>query len=103
VVKVAAGPAEVEQLTQVLSRLSGDAELRELLGASGKAYVRREHDLERVAEAYTAALEEAAGLELVRTDVLREVSSAASEVGLEPSSPELSDVGRAVSEVGLGD
>ena len=103
VAKVAAGPTEVEELTQVLSGLSGDAELRERLGGSGEAYVRREHDLGRVAEAYAAALEESAGRELVRGEVLGEVSRAASEVGLEPSSPELSDVGRAVSEVGLGD
>jgi glycosyltransferase involved in cell wall biosynthesis len=103
VAKVAAGPTEVEELTQVLSGLSGDAELRERLGGSGEAYVRREHDLGRVAEAYAAALEESAGRELVRGEVLGEVSRAASDVGLEPSSPELSDVGRAVSEVGLGD
>jgi glycosyltransferase involved in cell wall biosynthesis len=101
--KVAVGPAEVEELTELLSRLCGDTELRKRLGASGEAFVRREHNLERVAEAYAAALEEAAGLELVRNDVLSDVSRAASDVGLEPSSPELSDVGRSVSEVGLGD
>jgi glycosyltransferase involved in cell wall biosynthesis len=101
--KVAVGPAEVEELTELLSRLCGDTELRKRLGASGEAFVRREHNLERVAEAYEAALEEAAGLELVRNDVLSDVSRAASDVGLEPSSPELSDVGRSVSEVGLGD
>jgi glycosyltransferase involved in cell wall biosynthesis len=103
VAKVAVGPSEVEELTQVLSRLSGDAHVRESLGASGEAYVRREHDLDRVAEAYAAALEEAAGRELVRDDVLGQVSRAASDVGLKASSPELSDVGKALSEVGLGD
>jgi glycosyltransferase involved in cell wall biosynthesis len=103
VAKVAAGPTEVDELTQVLSRLSSDAELRGRLGASGEAYVRREHDLDQVAEAYAAALEEAAGRELVRDDVLDQVSRAASAVGLEASSTELSDVGKALSEVGLGD
>ena len=103
VAKIAAGPTEVEELTQVLSRLSGDRELRERLGAAGEEYVRSKHDLGRVAEAYAAALEEAAGLELVRDDVLAEVSRAASDVGLNASSPELARVGKALSEVGLDD
>jgi glycosyltransferase involved in cell wall biosynthesis len=103
VAKVPAGPTEVEELTQVLSRVTGDREVRERLGAGGEEYVRREHDLGRVAEAYAAALEEATGLELVRNEVLAEVSRAASDVGLSASSPELARVGKALSEVGLDD
>jgi glycosyltransferase involved in cell wall biosynthesis len=103
VAKVAAGPTEIEELTAVLLRLADDRGLRERLGASGEAYVRKEHRLERVAEAYVAALEESAGRELVRDAVLGEVSRAASDVGLDQSSPELRDVGKALSEVGLGD
>ena len=41
--------------------------------------------------------------ELVRKDVLGEVSRAASDVGLDSSNPELTDVAKALSEVGLGD
>ena len=103
VAKVGVGPNEVEELREVLLRLIGDTELRARLGAAAQRYVRREHDLERVGEAYTIALEDAAGLELVRTDVLDDVSRAASDVGLTSSSPELSEVGRALSEVGLRD
>jgi hypothetical protein len=61
------------------------------------------HDLERVADAYAAALEEAAGRDGVQAEVLTEVANAASEIGLEPTSPELKLVGEALSEVGLGD
>jgi glycosyltransferase involved in cell wall biosynthesis len=103
VAKVAAGPTEVEELTETLLHLGGDPELRQRLGASGEAHVRREHDLGKVAEAYTTALEESAGLELVRRDVLDQVSRAASDVGLTTSSPELARVGKALSEVGLDD
>jgi glycosyltransferase involved in cell wall biosynthesis len=103
VAKVATGPTEIEELTAVLLRLANDRGLRERLGASGEEFVRKEHRLERVAEAYVTALEESAGLELVRDEVLGEVSRAASDVGLDPSSPELRDVGKALSEVGLGD
>jgi glycosyltransferase involved in cell wall biosynthesis len=103
VAKVAVGPTEVEELTRALSRLSGDRDLREALGAGGEAYVRSKHDLGRVAEAYTAALEESAGMELVRSDVLSEVSRAASDVGIDAASPELAHVGKALSEVGLDD
>jgi glycosyltransferase involved in cell wall biosynthesis len=103
VAKVAVGPTEVEELTETLLRLGAELELRERLGASGEAYVRREHELGRVAEAYTTALEESAGLELVRRDVLDQVSRAASDVGLTASSPELARVGEALSEVGLDD
>jgi glycosyltransferase involved in cell wall biosynthesis len=103
VAKVAAGPSEVEELTESLLRLGADPQLRERLGASGETHVRREHDLGRVAEAYTTALEESAGLELVRRDVLDQVSRAASDVGLTASSPELARVGKALSEVGLDD
>ena len=102
VAKVAVGPNEVDQLAQTLSSLCTDAKLRDGLGAAGEAYARREHDLGRIADAYVAALEEAAGLELVRKDVLGEVSRAASDVGLDASSPELTDVAKALSEVGLG-
>jgi glycosyltransferase involved in cell wall biosynthesis len=103
VAKIPAGPEEVDVLTATLARLCRDAGLREELGSAGRAYVRRVHDLERVADAYAAALEEAAGRDGVQAEVLTEVASAASEIGLEPTSPELKPVGEALSEVGLGD
>jgi glycosyltransferase involved in cell wall biosynthesis len=103
VLKVPVGQEEVAILTERLTRLCRDAGLRDELGAAGEAYVRREHDLERVAEAYACALEEAAGRELVRAEVVGSVAKAAAEVGLEATSPELARVGEALSEVGLGD
>jgi glycosyltransferase involved in cell wall biosynthesis len=101
--KVPVAPNEVEILTARLTRLCLDSSLREGLGAAGEAFVRREHDLERVAEAYLCALEEAAGRGLVQAEVVGEVAKAAAEVGLEATSPELAQVGEALSEVGLGD
>jgi glycosyltransferase involved in cell wall biosynthesis len=101
--KIPVGPDEVDVLTGTIARLCRDAALRDELGDAGRAYVRREHDLERVADVYVAALEEAAGREAVQAEVLGEVAHAASEVGLEATSPELEPVGKALSEVELGD
>jgi glycosyltransferase involved in cell wall biosynthesis len=101
--KIPVGPDEVELLTETLTRLCRHTRLREELGAAGEAFVRREHDLERVAEAYVCALEEAAGRALVQAEVVGEVAKAAADVGLEAMSPELTRVGQALSEVGLGD
>jgi glycosyltransferase involved in cell wall biosynthesis len=84
--KVAPDDHEVESLTRALQRLP-DREM----GAAARAYVEREHDLGRVADAYAAALERAAGDATVRERVLREVAEAAADVGLEPEllAPEL--------------
>jgi glycosyltransferase involved in cell wall biosynthesis len=103
VAKVPVGRHEVDILTETLGRLSQDPDLRNEVGAAGKAFAQREHDLERVADAYVYALEEAAGRPQVQVAVLREVARAAADVGLEATSPELSRVGSALSEVGLGD
>ncbi len=48
-----------------------------------REYVRREHDLGRVAAAYVAALEEAAGGDAVTDGVLWRIAEAAAEVGIE--------------------
>ena len=45
-------------------------------------YVRREHDLDRCADLYAAALEDAAGRDAVADAVLGEVAQAAADVGL---------------------
>jgi glycosyltransferase involved in cell wall biosynthesis len=101
--KVPVGEREVENLATALLRLGRDDALRDQLGKAGQGYVRREHDLGRVVDAYVAAVEEGAGAELLRTAVLREVADAASDVGLGASGAELSRVSEALSEVGLGD
>jgi hypothetical protein len=83
--------------------LSGDAEARERIGAAGKDYVERDHDLDAVADAYVAALEEAAGGRAVREALVGEVAEAAAGIGLAADSPELGRAAAAAREVGLGD
>ncbi len=53
------------------------------LGAAARDYVRREHDLGFVADAYTAALEETAGGDAVSSDVLLRIAEAAAEIGFD--------------------
>jgi glycosyltransferase involved in cell wall biosynthesis len=57
------------------------AENEERLGRAARAYVEREHALPRVADAYVAALEVAAGGDAVDDDVLRAIAEAAAFVG----------------------
>jgi glycosyltransferase involved in cell wall biosynthesis len=101
--KIPVGLDEVEVLADTLALLCRDEGLRAELGAAGEAWIRRNHDLGRAADAYTAALEEAAGRELVRSEVLREVGTAASELGIHAWDPEAATLGKALSDVGLGD
>jgi hypothetical protein len=53
------------------------------LGAAARAYVEREHALPRVADAYAAALEAAAGADAVNDAVLWRIAEAAAEVGID--------------------
>jgi hypothetical protein len=76
-----------------------DRAVREEMSARARELTAGEHDLERSAELYAAALEEAAGGEAVREAVLREVSEAAAAVGLEPALDETGAVGSALGEV----
>ena len=99
--KVPVDEWEVDTLAAVLERMGEDRGLREAMGAAGRAYTEREHDLERVAEGYAAALEEAAGGAQVRERVLAEVAAAAAAAGLAADGPELADIGARLREVGL--
>jgi hypothetical protein len=101
--KIPPGADEVEILANALARLCRDAGLSAELGAAGEEWIRQNHDLERVAEAYATALEQTAGRELVRSEVLREVATAASEVGIHARDSEAAALGKALSDVGLGD
>jgi glycosyltransferase involved in cell wall biosynthesis len=49
-VKVPVVPATKETLVDVLARLAGDPEERRRVGAAGRAYVERVHDLEAIAD-----------------------------------------------------
>ena len=96
--KVPAAEGEVDTLTAALDLLASDEAVRSRMGEAAGALAEREHGVERVAELYAAALEEAAGLETVQAAVLRDVATAAAEVGLE----ETGELAQRLREVGLG-
>jgi hypothetical protein len=65
------------------------------MGEAARRYVRSEHDVERVAEQYTAALEQAAGSDAVEAKILLAVAGAAADTGVDPAAlaPELAGLG----------
>ncbi len=77
-----------------------DALVAALLDPPPASHVPEENRLGHVADLYAAALEQAAGGEIVRDAVLREVARAGAEVGLSEEVPEL---GSRLREVGLGE
>jgi glycosyltransferase involved in cell wall biosynthesis len=100
--KVPVDEFEVATLAATLELLAGDEGLRARMGAAALEYVRREHDLSRVADLYVAALEEVAGAPGVRDAVLRDVARAANEIGLTNDDPEIAEVAARAREVGIG-
>src|SRR5262249_57724105 len=84
VVRVAVDELEV---AMVEAAIVFGAEHADELGAAARSYVEREHSLERVADAYAAAIEVAAGGDAVDGAVLLRIAEAAAEVGhSDPSS-----------------
>jgi glycosyltransferase involved in cell wall biosynthesis len=67
------------------------------LGEAARAYVEREHSLDRVADDYAAALETAAGAGAVDDAVLYRIAEAAAEVGLDDAAA----LARAARESGI--
>ena len=57
------------------------------MGEAARAYVLAEHDLDRVAGEYVAALEQAAGAPAVEAKIARAVAEAAADTGVEPVAP----------------
>jgi glycosyltransferase involved in cell wall biosynthesis len=100
--KVDPGPEEVDSLEAALELLLTREDVRAEMGAAGAALADREHALERVADLYAAALEEAAGADAVNDAVLREVSTAAADVGISPDAAEAEEIARRLAEVELG-
>jgi glycosyltransferase involved in cell wall biosynthesis/4-amino-4-deoxy-L-arabinose transferase-like glycosyltransferase len=88
------GDEEVGALVAALERLA-EPGVASRLGDAALAHVRSEHGLERVAEQYVAALEEAAGGPAVEVKVLAAVAEAAAATGVEPAAlaPELARLG----------
>jgi glycosyltransferase involved in cell wall biosynthesis len=60
-VKIPVDERETEALVHALERLADDAEFRERMGKAAADWARREHDLDRAADLYVAALEESWG------------------------------------------
>jgi glycosyltransferase involved in cell wall biosynthesis len=99
--KVPVDDHEVDILAAVLERLMEDERLRTRMGASASAYARREHDLDRAADLYVAALEEAAGGSAVRDILFDEVARAAHAVSIGMNDPEVGEIAKRSRELGL--
>ena len=100
--KVPVGAGETEALYAALELLARDERARSAMSASALDLIGREHDLERTAELYAAALEQAVGGEAVADAVLHDVSRAAADVGIEAGSPEAAELAARLAEVELG-
>ncbi len=97
VIKVPVDEREEDTLAAALEALT-DPNVRATMGAAARELVEREHRLDRVAEAYAAALEELAGGAAVHQAVLHDVAQAAAEVGI----TDTTEVAARLKEVGLG-
>jgi len=99
--KIPVDEGETDALAAGLELLVAREDVRAEMSRAALELARREHDLERVADLYAAALEEAAGGPAVVDAVLREVSEAAAEVGIEPSTPQASELAARLVEADL--
>jgi glycosyltransferase involved in cell wall biosynthesis len=100
--KVPVGDGEAETLHAALELLARDEGVRSEMRRAALDLVRREHDLGRAADLYAAAIEQAAGGRAVSDAVLGDVAAAAADVGIEPGSPEASELAQRLAEVELG-
>ena len=100
--KVPVGPGEVETLSAFLGALASDEELRRTMGRAAAEYARQEHDLDRAADRYVAALEEAAGGPAVREELAEELARSAWEVGIDARNVQLGEIAASARELGVG-
>jgi glycosyltransferase involved in cell wall biosynthesis len=100
--KVPVDTNEVDVLTAALELLVEREDVRETMGRAAADLARRDHDLGRIADRYASALELAAGGQAVTDAVLREVSAAASDVGIGPDAAETGEIARRLADVELG-
>ena len=91
-------PVDEHEVPTIRAALGVAADHAATIGAAGREYVEREHDLGRVADAYVAALETAAGGDAVDDAVIMRVATAAAELGV----TDLSQVAERLREVGIG-
>jgi glycosyltransferase involved in cell wall biosynthesis len=90
-------PVDDYEVATIVGALELAADHAAELGASAAAYAHAEHDLGRVADAYVAALEEAAGGEVIEGAVLMRVAAAAAEIGFDDPA----ELARLAREAGL--
>ena len=101
--KVPVDEHEVDTIAAALELVAANADARAAMGAAARRYAREEHALERVADAYAAALEEAAGGAAVRESVIGDVTAAAGEVGIAPGTPDAAELGARLREARVGE
>ena len=93
---------EVETLAAALELLASRPDVRAAMGAAALELARREHDLDRVADLYVAAFEQAAGGGAVRDAVLRDVERGGCRSGDRAGLREARESPRRLAEVELG-
>jgi glycosyltransferase involved in cell wall biosynthesis len=90
-------PVDEHEVPTIRAALEVAADHGATVGAAARAYVEREHGLPRVAAAYAAALETAAGGGAVEDAVLWRIAEAAAEVGID----DVSELAQAARESGI--
>ena len=100
--KVPVDEHEVDTLTAALELLATSPDVRRAMGVAARELAGREHDLDRVADLYVSAFEQAAGGGAVDDAVLREVTEAAAGVGIGPDSADARALAARLGEVELG-
>ena len=99
--KIVPDDDEVPALATALELLASSEAKQQTMSDAAREYVQREHDADRVAERYAAALEEAAGGGSVADAVVAEVAQAAAEIGIEPGTPFAVELAGRLDELGL--
>jgi glycosyltransferase involved in cell wall biosynthesis len=94
---------ETDVLAATLELLARREDVRASMSLAARDHVAREHALDRVADLYAAALEDAAGGPAVRDALLGEVAAAAADVGIEAGSEEAAAIGERLREARVGD
>ena len=90
-------PVDEYEVVTLDAALEFALEHGDALGAAARAYVEREHSLPKVADAYAAALEVAAGGDAVDDAVLWRIAEAAAEVGIDDAA----ELARAAIDAGI--
>src|SRR5215472_176801 len=90
-------PVDEYEVPTIAGALELAADHAAELGAAATAYVHSEHDLGRVADAYTAALEEAAGGEIVQDALFLRMAQGAEGIGIDDPA----ELARLAREAGL--